>query len=109
VKVLIRACLEVNELEVNVRGAEVSVAQVILDIVGNEISVVTKNYAGLTVSHQDSETIAEGSGKPQKWWNLDVTAEWESRTQGESDLLLLPFYQSNKQTNNQRTVSCLPS
>ena len=37
VKVLIRAHCEVNELEVSVRGAEVSVARIILDIVGNEI------------------------------------------------------------------------
>ena len=97
VKVLIRACLEVNELEVNVRGAEVSVARIILDIVGIEISEVSKNYAGLTMGHEDSEVIAEESGKPLKWWNLDSTGEWESRTQGESDLQLLPFYQSNKQ------------
>ena len=97
VKVLILARLEVNELEVSVRGAEVSVARIILDIVGNEISEVSKNYAGLTMSHEDSEVIAEESGKPLKWWNLDATGEWESRTKGESDLQLLPFYQYNKQ------------
>ena len=99
-KVLILARLEVNELEVSVRGAEVSVAHIILEIVGNEISEVSKNYAGLTVSHEDSgenngEDLEDGSksSQKQKWWefeNKDQSSAWETRNLGPSSIKILP-------------------
>ena len=70
-KVLIRARLGVNELEVSVRGAEVSVARLILGIIGEEISEVSKNYAGITTNHNDSE-ITNEAGDSQKWWEFDT-------------------------------------
>jgi len=102
VKVLIGARLDVNELEVSVRGAEVSVARLILGIVGEEISEVSKNYAGITLNHDDSKIIGEAGGEGgssgllKQWWNLSATGEWENRTKGGADLQLLPFYQSHQ-------------
>ena len=95
VKVLIRARLEVNELEVSVRGAEVSVAQIIHDIVGNETFEASKNYAGVVVSHADSENVGElEDGGKKKWWefeNKDQSSAWETRNLGSSSLKILPI------------------
>jgi len=103
VQVLIRARLEVNELEVSVRGAEVSVARIILDIVGIEISEVSKNYAGLTVSHQDSEDIGQvedvHKSSQKKWWefeNKDPSGMWETRNLGSSSLNIFPIVKGSE-------------
>ena len=90
VKVLIRAHLEVNELEVSVRGAEVSVARGILGIVGKEISEVIKNYAGITLTAKDDEPAEEAS---EKWWNFQASehGEWETKLFGLSSIKALPI------------------
>jgi len=97
VQVSILARLLVNELEVSVRGAEVAVTRNILEIVGNEISVVSENYAGITMSHEESsENFGEldkgrKTSHEQKYWEFEVSENenWEIRSLGSSSLKIL--------------------
>ena len=97
VQVLILARLLVNELEVSVRGAEVAVTRNILGIVGNEISVVSENCAGITMSHEESsENFGEldkgrKTSHEQKYWEFEVSENenWEIRSLGSSSLKIL--------------------
>ena len=41
-------------------------ARLILGIIGEEISEVSKNYAGITINHVDSEIIGEAGGDRER-------------------------------------------
>jgi len=90
VKVLLRARLHENELEVAVRGAEVDVARQMLLIVSEDIEALSKCYAGVTWKCKDSEIFGSSA---DKWWKLKPTANWTSRSLVEIDLQHQAFYE----------------
>jgi len=76
VKVLMRANIEKNSLEIVVRGAEVAVAKEIMTLIVGEMETVSKNYAGITMKYEEREG---NGGNPKKWWDLTPSSKWEKK------------------------------
>ena len=88
VQVLIRARLDVHELEVSICGAEVTVARSIMSLIGKEILDVSNRYPGITVDQDDSG----GDSSTALWWEFEASESenWETRDLGASSLKILP-------------------
>jgi GTPase SAR1 family protein len=104
VKILIRATIKSNKLEVVVRGADPLVEREILEIILPEIETVTKNYPGVSFRFSESEVRRKGGDqekKPRRWWEWGSMDEWTTRSVGATDIQLLPFYKDGTAPKDQ--------
>jgi len=76
VKVLLRAIIPENVLEVIVRGAEDSLAKGIMQMIEGQVTIVARHYAGITMKMTESEASGDA---PRRWWELTPSAKWEKR------------------------------
>jgi len=80
VKILIRASISENQLEIFIRGADSAIAKGLINTIHNEVDSVSTYYAGIKkpLSHKDQEKGGGGS-VADRWWGFKPTSQWESR------------------------------